>query len=144
MQSDSCYNSVIPRVDAVFLDHLSQDIRGTNSSAVWRYLIAYKNLLRSVLFCPNDASSLSTYSSYSQIYREYWNRCCLWHQVNNKCLCCCVVSLYTTKYYLSMPGTMPRAMYPRTSIFRCVIILIFPVHLIIFHSLVHKTRHSGL
>ena len=24
------------RVDAVFLDHLSQDIRGTNSSAVWR------------------------------------------------------------------------------------------------------------
>ena len=26
------------RVDAVFLDHLSQDIRGTNSSAVWRYL----------------------------------------------------------------------------------------------------------
>jgi len=36
------------RVDAVFLDHLSQDIRGTNSSAVWRYLIAYKNLLRSI------------------------------------------------------------------------------------------------
>ena len=25
------------RVDAVFLDHLSQDIRGTNSSAVWRW-----------------------------------------------------------------------------------------------------------
>ena len=24
------------RVDAVFLDHLSQDIKGTNSSAVWR------------------------------------------------------------------------------------------------------------
>ena len=39
---------IIPRVDAVFLDHLSQDIRGTNSSAVWRYLIAYKNLLRSI------------------------------------------------------------------------------------------------
>jgi len=38
------YNSV----DAVFLDHLSQDIKGTNSSAVWRYLIAYKNLLRSI------------------------------------------------------------------------------------------------
>ena len=38
----------VPRVDAVFLDHLSQDIRGTNSSAVWRYLIAYKNLLRSI------------------------------------------------------------------------------------------------
>merc|ERR1719370_42069 len=36
------------RVDAVFLDHLSQDIRGTNSSAVWRYLIAYKNLLRAI------------------------------------------------------------------------------------------------
>ena len=35
-------------MDAVFLDHLSQDIRGTNSSAVWRYLIAYKNLLRSI------------------------------------------------------------------------------------------------
>ena len=32
----------------MFLDHLSQDIRGTNSSAVWRYLIAYKNLLRSI------------------------------------------------------------------------------------------------
>ena len=61
MQSDSCYNSVIPRVDAVFLDHLSQDIRGTNSSAVWRYLIAYKNLLRSVLFCPNDASCQLTH-----------------------------------------------------------------------------------
>ena len=41
-------SSTIPRVDAVFLDHLSQDIRGTNSSAVWRYLIAYKNLLRSI------------------------------------------------------------------------------------------------
>ena len=53
---------VSQRVDAVFLDHLSQDIRGTNSSAVWRwargpipmfhlflrYLIAYKNLLRSI------------------------------------------------------------------------------------------------
>ena len=38
----------VVRVDAVFLDHLSQDIRGTNSSAVWRYLIAYKNLLRSI------------------------------------------------------------------------------------------------
>ena len=27
----------VSRVDAVFLDHLSQDIRGTNSSAVWRW-----------------------------------------------------------------------------------------------------------
>ena len=41
-------NYFLSRVDAVFLDHLSQDIRGTNSSAVWRYLIAYKNLLRSI------------------------------------------------------------------------------------------------
>lgn len=38
------YNSA----DGVFLNHLSQDIRGTNSSAVWRYLIAYKNLLRAI------------------------------------------------------------------------------------------------
>ena len=42
------YSFSVLRVDAVFLDHLSQDIRGTNSSAVWRYLIAYKNLLRSI------------------------------------------------------------------------------------------------
>ena len=49
--------------DAVFLDHLSQvlrkfefraftlfsqDIKRTNSSAVWRYLIGYKNLLRAI------------------------------------------------------------------------------------------------
>ena len=34
--------------DSVFLDYLSQDIKMTNSSAVWRYLIAYKNLLRSI------------------------------------------------------------------------------------------------
>jgi len=34
--------------DAVFLDHLSQDIKLTNSSAVWRYLIGYKNLLRAI------------------------------------------------------------------------------------------------
>ena len=31
-----------------FLDHLSQEIKLTNSSAVWRYLIGYKNLLRAI------------------------------------------------------------------------------------------------
>ena len=30
------------------LDHLSQEIKRTNSSAVWRYLIGYKNLLRAI------------------------------------------------------------------------------------------------
>ena len=30
------------------LDHLSQEIKLTNSSAVWRYLIGYKNLLRAI------------------------------------------------------------------------------------------------
>ena len=34
--------------DSVFLDYLSQDIKMTNSSAVWRYLIGYKNLLRAI------------------------------------------------------------------------------------------------
>ena len=29
-------------------DHLSQEIKLTNSSAVWRYLIGYKNLLRAI------------------------------------------------------------------------------------------------
>ena len=33
------------RVDAVFLDHLSQDIRGTNSSAVWRWKRKQKQYL---------------------------------------------------------------------------------------------------
>ncbi|XP_040569888.1 uncharacterized protein [Lepeophtheirus salmonis] len=38
------YNSA----DAVFLQHLSTGIKTTNSSAVWRYLIAYANLLRCI------------------------------------------------------------------------------------------------
>ena len=38
------YNSA----DAVFLNHLSTGIKTTNSSTVWRYLIAYANLLRCI------------------------------------------------------------------------------------------------
>ena len=36
------------KAEDLFLDHLSQEIKLTNSSAVWRYLLAYKNLLRSI------------------------------------------------------------------------------------------------
>ena len=37
------------RVDAVFLDHLSQDIKGTNSSAVWRSVqLSLVHFIRSV------------------------------------------------------------------------------------------------
>ena len=48
-QDEEDINSILDwykLTDAVFLDHLSQEIKLTNSSAVWRYLIGYKNLLR--------------------------------------------------------------------------------------------------
>ena len=50
-QDEEDINSILnwyKLTDAVFLDYLSQDIKMTNSSAVWRYLIGYKNLLRAV------------------------------------------------------------------------------------------------
>ena len=50
-QDEEDINSILywyKLTDAVFLDHLSQDIKLTNSSSVWRYLIGYKNLLRAI------------------------------------------------------------------------------------------------
>ena len=50
-QDEEDINSILnwyKLTDAVFLDYLSQDIKMTNSSAVWRYLIGYKNLLRAI------------------------------------------------------------------------------------------------
>ena len=44
-QDEEDINSILnwyKLTDAVFLDYLSQDIKLTNSSAVWRYLIGYK------------------------------------------------------------------------------------------------------
>ncbi|QQP49010.1 Uncharacterized protein FKW44_009520 [Caligus rogercresseyi] len=50
-QEEEDINSILNwynRADAVFLQHLSTGIKTTNSSAVWRYLIAYANLLRCI------------------------------------------------------------------------------------------------
>ena len=76
--------------DAVFLDHLSQvrrkklnpyfhifylqDIKRTNSSAVWRYLIGTNTIW-------TKCSTLFRIQEFVTSYREPWNCSCLWNQV---------------------------------------------------------------
>ena len=75
--------------DAVFLDHLSQvlrkteldvytfylqDIKRTNSSAVWRYLIGTNTIW-------TKCSTLFRLQEFVTSYREPWNCSCLWNQV---------------------------------------------------------------
>ena len=63
-------------INDVILDHLDDNIKSTDRSGVWRYLISFK-----VKLTMTTVLISSFYSESPSGYREYWHSVCLRHSV---------------------------------------------------------------
>ena len=80
-------------INDVILDHLDDEIKSTNKSGVWRYLISFKVSTVINLNVSHPFSQLKNPSESSTRDRKYRNCVRLWHPISDNWKC------YSTEFY---------------------------------------------
>ena len=78
-------------INDVILDHLDDEIKSTNKSGVWRYLISFKVILS---FSQLDLiNQIEMFLEFAPCHWKHWNCLSLWNQIFDYWKC------YTTEFY---------------------------------------------